>query len=159
MFALPMYVENIPGIMIAFLETMDIEKMKNKTMYFILQGGFAEASQFRCCEAYLKKLPGYFACRYGGTLLKGNMFILHEMSMQKQQKEMKQFYDIGIIFARRQCFDQVLTDAFGKPEYLSKKMIVLQYLMRPLQRMIFRIFANRKGCKMALDTKPYKEKV
>lgn len=159
MFALPMYVENIPGIMIEFLETLDIEKMKNKTMYFILQGGFAEASQFRCCEAYLEKLPGYFSCMYGGTLIKGDMFILHELSHQKQQKEVKRFYDMGITFASSKCFDKNIVTAFAKPEYFSKKMIVLQYLMRPLQKMIFRIFAHHKGCKIALDTKPYEERL
>lgn len=159
LFALPMYVESIPGIMMEFLETLKIEKMQGKTFYFILQGGFVEASQFRCCEAYLKRLPDYFGCTYGGTLLKGNMFILHELNVKKQMHEVLGFYKMGKVFAKQQYFDEGLVNEFAKPEYLSTPMKLLMFLIRSIQRKIFRIFAKRKGCKTRLDAQPYEEKI
>lgn len=158
LFALPMYVESIPGIMMAFLETLEIAKMQGKTFYFILQGGFAEASQFRCCEAYLKKLPDYFGCTYGGTLLKGNMFILHELNVNKQMHEVSGFYKMGKAFAKQPYFDETVVNEFAKPEYLSTPMKLFMTVINPIQRKIFRIFAKRKGCKTRLDARPYEEK-
>lgn len=158
LFALPMYVEGIPGIMMEFLETLEIAKMQGKTFYFILQGGFAEASQFRCCEAYLKKLPKYFGCTYGGTLLKGNMFILHELQVKKQKQEVLGFYKMGKEFAKQPYFDERVVNEFAKPEYLSTPMKLFMILINPIQREIFRIFAKRKGCKTRLDARPYEEK-
>ena len=45
LFALPLYVESVPGIMLEFLETLQPKKEDGTKMSFILQGGFAEASQ------------------------------------------------------------------------------------------------------------------
>lgn len=64
LFALPLYVESVPGIMLEFLETLQPKKEDGTKMSFILQGGFAEASQLRCGEAYLEILPSYFNCEY-----------------------------------------------------------------------------------------------
>ena len=74
LFALPLYVESVPGIMLEFLETLQPKKEDGTKMSFILQGGFAEASQLRCGEAYLEILPSYFNCEYNGTLIKGDNF-------------------------------------------------------------------------------------
>ena len=74
LFAIPLYVENIPGIMLEFLETLQPKKEAGTKMSFILQCGFAEASQLRCGEAYLEILPSYFNCEYNGTLIKGDNF-------------------------------------------------------------------------------------
>ena len=71
--ALPLYVESAPGILLEFLETLPV-KDKNTRVSFILQSGFAEASQLRCGEEFLKKLPEYLGVSYGGTLIKGDNF-------------------------------------------------------------------------------------
>ena len=70
--ALPLYVENIPGLLLEFLETLPV-KDKNTRMSFILQGGFAEASQLECGKKFLEKLTGYLGVSYGGTLIKGDI--------------------------------------------------------------------------------------
>ena len=54
-FALPLYVECVPGLMMEFLETLP-SKNKDTKLSFILQSGFAEGLQLRCGEAYLKIL-------------------------------------------------------------------------------------------------------
>ena len=63
--AFPLYVENLPGILMEFIEKLnfdnDIMKEHKKKIAFLVQGGFAEASQLRCCEAYLEKLPEYLS--------------------------------------------------------------------------------------------------
>ena len=68
--AIPLFVECIPGLMVEFLETLSPKKDKTK-ISFLLQGGFDEASQLRCCERYLEQLPAFLGCEYGGTLSKG----------------------------------------------------------------------------------------
>lgn len=71
LFALPLYVECIPGIMVEFLEKLE-PKHDDTCIGFLVQGGFAEASQLRCCEKYLEMLR----CHYCGTLIKGDMFAI-----------------------------------------------------------------------------------
>lgn len=74
LFAIPLYIECVPGIMLEFLETLQPKKEAGTKMSFILQGGFGEGSQLRCGEAYLEMLPSYFNCEYNGTLIKGDNF-------------------------------------------------------------------------------------
>lgn len=47
LFALPLYVENIPGIMLEFLEQLPPKTVPGTRIAFLLQGGFPEASQSR----------------------------------------------------------------------------------------------------------------
>ena len=49
--ALPLYVENIPGILLEFLSGLRPKTVPGTRLAFLLQGGFPEASQSRCCEA------------------------------------------------------------------------------------------------------------
>lgn len=72
--ALPLYVENIPGILLEFLSDIPPKTNGKTRLSFIVQGGFPEGSQSRCCEKYLETLPEKLGCRYGGTLIKGDMF-------------------------------------------------------------------------------------
>ena len=57
--------ECVPGL---WLESLDILPLKEEDtqLSFILQGGFAEGCQYRCGEQFLKKLPDYLGCSYGG---------------------------------------------------------------------------------------------
>ena len=72
--ALPLYVENIPGILLEFLSGLRPKTVPGTRLAFLLQGGFPEASQSRCCEAYLETLPALLGCEYAGTLIKGDLF-------------------------------------------------------------------------------------
>lgn len=65
LFAFPLFVESIPGIMLEFLEGIDPEQYQGKIkLAFLVHGGFEEASQLRCCEEYLEALPGMLQCEY-----------------------------------------------------------------------------------------------
>ena len=130
LFAIPLYVECIPGIMMEFLETLKPKTNINTKIGFILQGGFAEASQLRCCESYLEILPKMLGCKYNGTLIKGNMF------------------------------PKKIVNEFAKPEYFSKvSMFCSNYVFAPLKKFLFYLFAKNLGCKNSLNYRPYEKYV
>lgn len=54
--AIPLYVENIPGILLEFLETLPAKKEAGTRISFILQSGFAEGCQLRCGEVFSKSM-------------------------------------------------------------------------------------------------------
>ena len=92
--ALPLYVENIPGILLEFLSGLKPKTTPGTRIAFLLQGGFPEASQSRCCEAYLKTLPAQLGCEYSGTLIKGDMFGLGMMDEKNRQRLLAGFTEM-----------------------------------------------------------------
>ena len=160
LFALPLFVECIPGILMEFLETLEpCPAGEEKTLSFLVQGGFAEASQLRCCESYLEKLPGYLNCQYGGTLIKGNMFGLALVPEKSAAKMSAPFLEMGSAFARDGCFQKDKVTEFAKPEYFSKSFIRFFSLITPFQDMMFRRAAKSMGCQRPLDDRPLEEHV
>lgn len=158
LFAIPLYVENIPGIMLEFLETLQPKKEAGTKMSFILQSGFAEASQLRCGEAYLEILPSYFNCEYNGTLIKGDNFAPVWLP-EKQANKMVAIYEkMGLSFAQKGTFDKEEVNKFAAPEYFSEKQIRLFNCINWLQKMMFRHIAKKNGCKRPLDDKPHQVK-
>ena len=158
LFAIPLYVENIPGIMLEFLETLQPKKEAGTKMSFILQSGFAEASQLRCGEAYLEILPSYFNCEYNGTLIKGDNFAPAWLP-EKQANKMVAIYEkMGLSFAQKGTFDKEEVNKFAAPEYFSEKQIRLFNCINWLQKMMLRHIAKKNGCKRPLDDKPHQVK-
>lgn len=161
LFAIPLFVECIPGIMLEFLETLTPKSIGDSAckteLSFLLQGGFAEASQLRCCERYLEKLPAYLNCNYNGTLIKGNMFAVSILPEKARQKTLAPFVEMARTFATDGRFDKGKVSAFAKLEYFSKIAIFVSTLMNPLQNWMFRKIANSLGCKKPLDDAPYRE--
>lgn len=159
LFAIPLYVENVPGIMLEFLETLQPKQEAGTKMSFLLQGGFAEASQLRCGEAYLEILPSYFNCEYNGTLIKGDNFAPSWMPENMAEKMVAHYEKMGRSFAEKQTFDKEEVNEFAGPEYLSEKEI-RQYnrIGRRIQKVVFRYMAKKNGCKKPLDDRPYQVK-
>ena len=156
LFAVPLYVENIPGIMLEFLETLEPKKETGTKMSFILQGGFAEASQLRCGEAYLEILPSYFNCEYNGTLIKGDNFGSAWVPEKMAEKIVAPFEYMGKSFAKKRTFVKEEVNKFAGPEYFSEKEIRQQSgIAKWIQNFLFRHIAKKNGCKRPLDDKPY----
>lgn len=159
LFAIPLFVECIPGIMLEFLETLepkaDLDNSCKTKLSFLLQGGFAEASQLRCCERYLEKLPAYLNCDYNGTLIKGNMFAVSFIPEKSRVKVLAPFVEMGKVFAMDGRFDKDKVSIFAKPEYFSKRSIFFSSLMNPMQNWMLRQIAKSMGCKKPLDDTPY----
>lgn len=159
-FAIPLYVECIPGLMMEFLETLEPykDKLKKTKVGFILQGGFPEASQLRCCEEYLKKLPGYLNCEYNGTLIKGDMFGVSLVPEKKRNKAIGVFYDAGCNFAKEGTLDNEYIRKLAGAEYFSNKVLFLFRILAPFQRrMLKHIAKSAFGCNKSLRLKPYEQ--
>ncbi|MCL1874985.1 MAG: hypothetical protein FWF87_01845 [Synergistaceae bacterium] len=159
LFAVPLFVECIPGIMLEFLETLKPKEYAHgaaKTKIgFILQGGFAEASQLRCGEQYLECLPEHLNCEYTGALIKGNMFVLGMLNDKGVKSLAAPFVDMGAYYGKHGVFPKDIVSEFAKPEYYSKTNIFFFTLLSPLQKLFFSLFARKRGCKASLNAKPY----
>ena len=162
LFALPLFVECIPGIMMEFLESLDYERlaqMQKKHVAFLVQGGFAEASQLRCCEKYLNMLPAYLNAEHMGTLIKGDMFSVSIMEGDARKKMIAPFVQMGKLYAEEGHFDKEKVSEFAKPEYFSKRIILLSGLFSPLRKLVMQGMAKKLGCKGSLMAKPYQRYV
>lgn len=158
LFALPLYVENVPGIMLEFLAGLSAKAQAGTRISFLLQGGFPEVSQGRCCEEFLQTLPRQFRCEYGGTFIKGDMFGLGLMGEKLGAKLLHPFTDVGQRFGECGHFSSEIIEAFSIPEYLSEKQIrMANGPLRHIQRLIMRYIVKRLGCKTNLGAKPFRE--
>lgn len=156
--ALPLYVENIPGILLEFLEGLTPKTVPGTKLAFLLQGGFPEASQSRCCEKFLETLPGQLGCDYGGTLLKGDLFGLSLTDEKTREKLLAPFTEMGRYYSRTGYFDKPAVDRFAVPEYLPEKQVRLFNLVgRPVQLMFAGRMARKLGCHGRLDARPYEK--
>lgn len=156
-FALPLFVECVPGLVLEFLEYLEPKKNNGKrtTIGFILQGGFEEAHQLRTAERYLEKLPHYLNCDYVGTLLKGGMFTLSVSSESSKKKMLQPFRDMGKLYARERAFEKSVVSKFALPETYSKTMIFLIHLLKPLNKVAWMFLSNKLNVKGKLNTRPY----
>lgn len=156
LFALPLYVENVPGIMLEFLGSLSPKTSPGARISFLVQGGFPEASQSRCCENFLKTLPEKLGCEYGGTFIRGDMFGIGLLGDKLGAKMVQPFIEIGSSFARYGYFDTEIISRFASPEYLSEKQIrQSEKLGKHIQKWFMDRIAKRLGCKEKLDSKPY----
>lgn len=155
--ALPLYVENIPGILLEFLEGLTPKESPGTEIAFLLQGGFPEASQSRCCEKYLEMLPGHLGCTYTGTLIKGDMFGLSLMDEKNRAKILNSFTEMGRKFAKEGCFDKKTVNEFAGAEYLPASQIRMFHLIGHwIQKLFMGRMAKKMGCRERLDAEPYK---
>ena len=155
-FALPMYVESIPSLMLEFLDTLPTERQHPAELSFILHGGFDEGYQFRLCEKLLKSITAQLRCSYGGCLIKGGSFMLRLFSDKEVEKMTKSYIEMGRSYAWNGDF---LTPAARKFTGTER----YPWLIRQLSALVLKLIVNRKfeqfatnwGCYRPLDDKPY----
>ena len=116
LFALPLYVENVPGTMLEFLESLPPKTTSGTRLSFLVQGGFPEASQGRCCECFLKTLPEQLGCAYGGTLIRGDMFSTGLLGKKHGSKMVQPFIEIGHSFGKYGYFHESIIVEYASPE-------------------------------------------
>ena len=154
--AFPLYVENIPGILLEFLSGLTPKQAPGTKLAFLIQGGFPEASQSRCCEAFLETLPVQLGCDYAGTLIKGDMFGTSRVDEKTREKMLAPFTQMGRTFAQTGCFEKTAVDAFAGPEYMPEKQIRMYNLVgKHISRFFMGRIAKKLGCKEKLDARPY----
>ena len=156
-FAMPLFVGCIPGLLMEFLESLTPKKdgIDKAKIGFILHGGFEEACQLRTCEKYLEKLPLYLGCGYSGTLIKGGMFALTIMSEKSRKKMLQSFYDMGIVYSRERCFDKDTVTKFAAPERYSKSFCLLAKLLSPINKVAWKYMSRNFGVEGKLNARPY----
>lgn len=156
--ALPLYVENIPGILLEFLSGLKPKTAPGTKLAFLLQGGFPEASQSRCCEAYLEMLPDQLGCEYAGTLLKGDLFGLSLTDEKSREKMLAPFTEMGRYYAKTGYFDKPAVDKFAAPEYMPQGQVrMYNMVFKHISRFFMSSIAKKLGCKEKLDAQPYRD--
>ena len=160
LFALPLYVENIPGIMLEFLEGLTPKKQSGTKLSFILQGGFPEACQRRCGEHYLEMLPKHLNCEFTGILSRGDMFGVNLLGSKLGDKMVQPFEEMGKRFAENESFLFPEAEAFTGMEYFDEKSIkVFNRFGRHIQRLMVSRIVKKLGCKGKLDDRPYEKHI
>ena len=154
--AFPLYVENMPGILLEFLSGLTPKQSPGTKLAFLIQGGFPEAIQSRCCEAFLETVPAQLGCDYAGTLIKGDMFGTGLVDEKTQMKMLAPFTEMGRTFAQNGCFEKSVADAFAGPEYMPENQIRMYNLVgKRISRFFMGRIAKKLGCKEKLDARPY----
>lgn len=121
----------------------------------IIQGGFEEASQLRCCEKYLEKLPEYLGCNYKGTLIKGGMFMLTLMNRKSRKKVLDGFIKWDSAYEKKHGFNKEKVTAYAAPEYYKKKEIIMMRFFKPINKVAWVLLAKKLKADGRLDARPY----
>lgn len=160
-FALPLYIETLPGIMMEFLEELSlyVEKLDipapNRQISFVLQSAFPEACQRRCCEQYLKLIPGFLNSNFAGILSHGDTFNLSFVESTKldtlasYELMGQKFIENNGTFFFSECIE------FTGPEYFSEGE-AKKY--NRLLKFFCQHIAEGKGCTARLTDAPYEIK-
>lgn len=155
-FALPMYVESIPALMLEFLETLPTQRQRPAELSFILHGGFDEGYQFRLCERLLKSITSQLGCEYGGCLIKGGSFMLRLLGDNEVEKMTKPYIDMGRSFAWNGDFLTPATPKFtGTERYPWLVRQICSLFLKFLVNRKFEQFARQWGCDTRLDRRVF----
>ena len=159
-FALPLFVECVPSIMLEFLETLPTERQQPAQMSFILHGGFDEGHQLRLCERFLQSLPAQLGCTYGGCLVQGGSFLIRMREDEKMKKVMTKKLDaytkMGQSFVSNGNFMTTEASKFTGPEKNPWIVhLLFRLFIKRLVRKNFERYAQQWGCNRPLDDKPY----
>lgn len=156
--ALPLYVENVPGILLEFLAGLQPKTESGTKLAFLIQGGFPEASQSFCCEKFVKTLPAQLGCSYGGSLIKGGMFGLGLTDEKTRQKQLARWIAAGRYYGKNHQFHEEMVRQFAGPDRMPKLQIQMFRLVgRPIQRIVMGRIAKNLGCRERLDARPYQD--
>jgi hypothetical protein len=154
--AFPLYVENLPGPLLEFLASL-----KPKTTFtqlaFLVQGGFDEGCQLRCCEAFLKTLPEKLGCQSAGIMVKGGNFFIRFFNEKERARIVDPYKEMGRQFAKTWTFDTPEARKFAGPEHYSKFTIfIINTVIWHLIRFTFRKYFKREwGTTSDLAAQPY----
>ena len=156
LFAFPLYVECVPGLMLEFLETLPVERKQQGEISFLLHGGMDEGNEYRLCERFLEGLPAQLGCSYGGSLIHGGSFLIRTSKPDMAAKMVAPYVKMGRLYAQKGNFLTPEVAKFTGPEqypWIVRKLISLAFLAKINKG--FEQFAQGWGCTRPLDDKPY----
>ena len=155
-FALPMYVESIPSLMLEFLDTLPTERTLPAELSFIVHGGFDEGYQFRLCERLLMSICVQLGCSYGGCLIKGGSFMYRLFKREQVEKMTQAYTSMAASYCWNGNFLTPAAQKFTGPErypWLVRQMVGL--VLKFIANKKFDKFAAEWGCTTPLDVKNY----
>lgn len=118
--ALPLYIHSMPGVTMRFIEHLEsAETSENKSIGFILQGGFPESSQYKYVERYFGSLSKELNRDYLGTVIKGNSANIHGMPSFMKRKLFRVLESLGEIYERTHTFDKAIIESLKRPYEFS----------------------------------------
>jgi hypothetical protein len=114
----PLYTDAMPGIVKAFIETLEPFKGRagNPPMDFLVQSGFPEAAHSRHVERYVEKLAARLGSPYLGTLVKGGGEGTHLMPENMNRELFETLFQLGSAFGSTGQLDPILLRRLAKPE-------------------------------------------
>ncbi len=119
-FAMPLYIHAMPGIVMKIFECMRQVKEEHKSIGFMVQSGFAESAQSKFLERYLEVFSRRLGYYYLGTLIKGSCAGIYMMPERFNKKLFLGLNRFGINFEETGEFDQELVKEFGKHYKFTK---------------------------------------
>lgn len=153
--AIPLYVENIPGLLLEFLESVPA-RQGDANIAYILQGGFAEGIQLRCGEEYLKILTKQLGCNYKGTLVKGDNFSIRFFEGKQRDKVTGPYKNMGVVFGKSGDFNADECKKFTGPEiFPAPTRLLIGTIFKTVAKKGFAQIAKGWGCTTPLDFRPY----
>ena len=153
--AIPLYVENLPGLLLEFLATLT-PKDGTARIAYILQGGFAEGAQLRCGEEYLVMLSKRLGCEYKGTLVKGDNFSIRFFEGEQQDKVTGPYQKMGEVYGRNGDFFDDECKKFTGPEVFPAHIrLLVGIIFKTFAKNAFKKMAKKWGCDKPLDYRPY----
>lgn len=119
-FVLPLYIHSMPGVTMRFIEWLEpAEPSENKSIGFILQGGFPESNQYKYAEKYFGSLSKELNRTYLGTVIKGNCAGIYMMPSFMTKKLFKSLKRLGEIYEQTHSFDKTIIENFKRPHELK----------------------------------------
>ncbi len=153
--AIPLYVENIPGLLLEFLESVPARR-GDANIAYILQGGFAEGAQLRCGEEYLKILTKQLGCNYKGTLVKGDNFSIRFFEGKQRNKVTSPYKNMGVVFGKNGDFNAEECRKFTGPEiFPAPTRLLIGTIFKTVAKKGFAQIAKGWDCTTPLDFRPY----
>ncbi|WP_315119700.1 NAD(P)H-dependent oxidoreductase [uncultured Clostridium sp.] len=131
-FVLPLYIHSMPGVTMRFIEYLEpAEPSENKSIGFILQGGFPESSQYKYAEKYFGSLSEELNRAYLGTVIKGGSATVSTMSSFMTKKLFKSLECLGEIYEQTHTFDKAIIESLKKPyEFTGFDLKIMKFFIK-----------------------------
>jgi NAD(P)H-dependent FMN reductase len=133
-FAFPLYIDAMPGIVKTFLEalaTADPAVLRGKRVAFVIQSGFPEGIHTEVLGRYLARLCGRLGFQHLGTLRRGGMESIRTLSPRQLARVAACFRAAGKELGERGAFSsELLSRTAGPRRFGPLVRMVLRLLIR-----------------------------
>jgi len=131
--AFPLYTDSMPGIVKAFIETIDLQTFRNTSLKlgFLVQSGFPEGHHSIYIKRYLEKLAGRLGVDFLGTIIKGGVEGL-QIQPKWMTRYLELFYELGQWLALEHAFNKNILEKLSGPEHLKGMRLMIYKLLKIL---------------------------